>query len=346
MRKTKKRNKRRRRVSTAGALLLGGIALLGIWFGDAIHRAFAPPPEAGQTAWQTEPSQVEMMEEPETTLPMTTETPDSSEIPTETTPIIDAGLDFLTQTGIPEGYIAVTQGDVDLHDGILVQIDQNHPFEGTQPAMTTFQGKNESYRMKKMDLAIAQETLDAMNRMGQAYVSATGAVNLMVYSTTAAYGVEGSLYPDWLPDRSTGYCVDLCLLNEDATISKFTEQNAWLRENCWKYGFVFSYTEADAGSTGVSAAPYHLRYVGEVHSGLIHENGLTLNSYYSFLRSHTLDVPLYYTIADASYMVYYVPAINGSAQVPVPLSGEYTLSGDNSEGFIVTVKQPVTPVTE
>lgn len=345
MRKTKKRNRRRRRISSAGVLLLGGFALVGICFYDAIHRALASPPEEGQVAWQTEPSQI-IVEVPEETIPLTTEATDVPEIPTETEPVIDAGVDILTSGGLPEGYINVLRNSTDLKNGILVQVDQNHAFEGAQTEMTTFQGKNECYRMKKMDLPISQKALDAMNRMGEAYVGATGAVNLMVYSTTAAYGVEGSLYPAWLPDRGTGYCVDLCLLNEDATISKFTEQNAWLRENCWKYGFVFSYTEADAGSTGVSAAPYHLRYIGEVHTGIMHEHGLTLNGYYSFLRSHTLNQPLYYSTGDTSYTVYYVPAINGTAQVPVPLSGDYELSGDNSEGFIVTLKQPTAPVTE
>ncbi len=338
MNKRNKKNKRRRRVAPAGLALISLVGLGTIWFADAVYRAFAPEPEGAQTAWQTEAASqyiVEITGTTETT--SVTDATDAVEIPDQTLPINDAGLGLLNKTNVPEGYMTVPQNEAEIHNGMLVQIDQNHSYTGAPGTLTTFQGKNDSYRMKRMDFSTRPEVLEAMNNMGSAYVSVHGTANLMVYSTVAAYDVAGSLYPDWLPDRSSGWCLDFCLLNEDETISKFETPNAWLKDNSWKYGFVFSYPEEDAAVTGVSA-PYHLRYVGEVHAGIMHENALTLTNYYAFLRTHTFDVPLYYTVGDVTYTVYYVPAGSGTTEVPVPLNKEYDLSGDNSEGYIVTVK--------
>jgi D-alanyl-D-alanine carboxypeptidase len=41
----------------------------------------------------------------------------------------------------------------------------------------------------------------------------------------------------------------------------------------------------------------------------------------------------------AGYMIYYVPAMEGeTTDIPVPPDCEYEISGDNANGFIVTVK--------
>ena len=44
-------------------------------------------------------------------------------------------------------------------------------------------------------------------------------------------------------------------------------------------------------------------------------------------------------LPDAGYMIYYVPAMEGdTTDIPVPPDCEYEISGDNANGFIVTVK--------
>lgn len=331
--------RRRRRVSKPGVILLSCLALGGVWFADAVYRAVdKPEKEEYSVEWQTEAQPGVAMTDAATE-PQTSAEPEDTQEAADSRPVINEATTGLGITSdLPEGYMSVPQDETGLHSGILVQIDENHPYTGSTGELTSFQDKNESYRMKRMDLPTRQEVLEAMNSMASAYVSDNGAVNLMVYSTTAPYGVEGSLYPTALPDRSSGWCIDLCLLNEDETISKFTEPNAWLNSYSWRYGFVFSYPESDAAATGVAGAPYHLRYVGPVHAGLMHQENLTLTQYYDYLKNHPLDAPLYYTMGDVIYTVYYVPAVSGTTEVPVPLNKSYELSGNNTDGFIVTVK--------
>ena len=42
---------------------------------------------------------------------------------------------------------------------------------------------------------------------------------------------------------------------------------------------------------------------------------------------------------EKEYVVYYVPASEeATTSLPVPAEGEYTISGDNKNGFIITVE--------
>lgn len=322
------------------ALVVIAAAIAGFWCFDGIRRLIEKP-DTSAVRWSDEVvSDSAAMDADKTDQ---TDAPQGNTGESQTIngmPIQDANFNGSAsdKSNVPEGYVAIPKDDAHIHSGILVQLDSTHSYTGEAAELVTFEGKNETYRMKRMDLSTRPEVLEAMNSMGTAYMAVSGVADLMVYSTTKPYDVAGSLYPTALPDRSSGYCIDLCQLNEDATISKFSEPHAWVKDNCWKYGFVLSYPEKDAEASGVEYAPYHLRYVGTVHAGLMHENNLTLTEYYDYLKNHDYSVPLYYTVGDTMYTVYYVEAQSGGTDVPVLESKQYEISGNNSDGFIVTIK--------
>ena len=71
----------------------------------------------------------------------------------------------------------------------------------------------------------------------------------------------------------------------------------------------------------------------------ITENSLCLEEYLEQLKSYTLQQPLDYETGGKSYRIYYVPAAkSGSTDVSVPTDKEYSISGNNMDGFIVTVE--------
>ncbi|MBR6617420.1 MAG: D-alanyl-D-alanine carboxypeptidase family protein [Oscillospiraceae bacterium] len=319
------------------ALVVIAAAIAGFWCYAGI-RHLVDEPDTSAIRWSDEEVPGEAVMDADTTTEAKDTSDDSQTI--NGMPIQDANIGGTSSesNNAPEGYVAIPKDEAHVHSGILVQLDGAHAYTGEAAELTNFEGKNETYRMKRMDLSTRPEVLEAMNTMGTAYMAVSGVADLMVYSTTKPYDVAGSLYPTALPDRKSGYCIDLCQLNEDGTISKFSEPHAWVKDNCWKYGFVLSYPQEDAEATGVEYAPYHLRYVGTIHAGLMHENNLTLTEYYDYLKSHDYTVPLYYTVGDTMYTVYYVEAKSGGTDVPVPESKQYEISGNNTDGFIVTVK--------
>ena len=53
----------------------------------------------------------------------------------------------------------------------------------------------------------------------------------------------------------------------------------WLRENCWRYGFILRYPADKEDITGISYEPWHFRYVGVEAAKEIMERGLCLEEY-------------------------------------------------------------------
>ena len=53
----------------------------------------------------------------------------------------------------------------------------------------------------------------------------------------------------------------------------------WLRDNCWRYGFILRYPADKVEITGISYEPWHFRYVGVPTAQEITEQGLALEEY-------------------------------------------------------------------
>ena len=53
----------------------------------------------------------------------------------------------------------------------------------------------------------------------------------------------------------------------------------WLRDNCWRYGFILRYPADKEEVTGITYEPWHFRYVGVPTAQEITESGLCLEEY-------------------------------------------------------------------
>jgi D-alanyl-D-alanine carboxypeptidase len=146
-------------------------------------------------------------------------------------------------------------------------------------------------------------------------------------------------------EHHTGLAVDLKVLSNSATIALRDSEYEWLAAHCAEYGFIIRYEASKSALTGIVDEPYHFRYVGVSHATYMTANNLCLEEYLELLRtSHCYDkTPLEITVGDQEYLVYYVAAdtTDGASftSIPVPPASEgtYTISGDNMNGFIVTV---------
>lgn len=143
-------------------------------------------------------------------------------------------------------------------------------------------------------------------------------------------------------EHHTGLAIDLKIFtHKGATVDFNAAQQEWLVKNCAKYGFVLRYDGAKVDITKILHESWHFRYVGVPHSAYMTENNLCLEEYIDLLRNNYSysDKPLEYSYEGVDYLIYFCPAQSGESVtfVPVPASGEYTVSGNNVDGFIVTV---------
>lgn len=150
-------------------------------------------------------------------------------------------------------------------------------------------------------------------------------------------------------EHETGYAFDFSeTVNYDY---QGTGDFAWLNENCYKYGFIVRYSEEKKDITKIEAEPWHFRYVGIPHAWYITENDLCLEEYIDLLRekySYGGEHLKFTDDENRSYEVYFVASDDGSEKttVPVPAGKEYGISGNNVDGFIVTVYEDGVPKIE
>ena len=92
--------------------------------------------------------------------------------------------------------------------------------------------------------------------------------------------------------------------------------------------------------TGVSYEPWHFRYVGVPHAYLIQNQNMCFEEYIDYLKQFEFDKQhLEVDFQGQNYEIYYVKANeNQLTQVPVPKGRDYSISGNNVDGFIITAE--------
>ncbi|WP_338113031.1 M15 family metallopeptidase [Paenibacillus artemisiicola] len=114
---------------------------------------------------------------------------------------------------------------------------------------------------------------------------------------------------------------------------KDAPEGKWLKANAWKYGFIARYPEDKTAVTGVIDEPWHFRYVGLPHSAIMHDNHWAFEEYLDALKARQ---SMTETVGNDAYAVYYYP-VSADTTLRVPATGSYELSGNNTDGVIVTV---------
>ena len=195
---------------------------------------------------------------------------------------------------------------------------------------------------------LSETTINALMKLAEGlYTDKQCADLLLCYgildpkSTTLEYD-----YPHQL-----GTVVDVKL--SDSTGKKTTIQSnavvtEWLRTNACKYGFIVEYEPVideggnKSGHGSDEAIPStQLRYVGVAHATYIQANNLTFDAYLAKVRTASSAKPLTFKAGGSSYAVYFVEATGENFTASLPTNYNYTISGNNVDGVIVTVELSV-----
>ena len=144
-------------------------------------------------------------------------------------------------------------------------------------------------------------------------------------------------------DHSLATTITLQRNSDSAKISESLLKSdfKWIYDNCCKYGFIIRYPDASEDKTGLNGSErVHLRYIGYEHAYYMSQNGLCLEEYLELIRTQYTYSGEHLTFtADngKSYEVYYVASTGNPTSVSVPEGSDYSISGDNMNGFIVTI---------
>ncbi|MBE6588871.1 MAG: D-alanyl-D-alanine carboxypeptidase family protein [Ruminococcaceae bacterium] len=244
-------------------------------------------------------------------------------------------------------YQAFTQEEDGLERGPLMLINKDNKYSFPSNATSVLVDMRDELESSDADIygfssatkdyLFNETALEAFNSMMEKYYEVTEDDTLLV---DTAYRSKSDSNPGY-SDHNSGYCI--------AFTEAFTNNDAasWITKNCHKYGFIVRYPSEKATLTGVgkpeTTYDYEecFRYVGIAHATYIKENDLCLEEYVEMLaEDHEFDGDhLQLTGADGNdYSIYYVPLSDDPVTtLNVPSNFSYTVSGDNREGFIVTV---------
>ena len=126
-------------------------------------------------------------------------------------------------------------------------------------------------------------------------------VDLFVLSGFRSYQTQNSLYTRYCEadgkeladtysarpghsEHQSGLAIDV---NSVMQAFADTKEGRWLKENCFKYGFILRYPEEKQSVTGYCYEPWHIRYVGVELATAITESGLCLEEYLGISSQYT-----------------------------------------------------------
>ncbi|WP_367926099.1 D-alanyl-D-alanine carboxypeptidase family protein [uncultured Ruthenibacterium sp.] len=105
------------------------------------------------------------------------------------------------------------------------------------------------------------------------------------------------------------------------------------RRRATRWGFVQRYRAGKEEITEIAEEPWHFRYVGTPHAQILEHNDLCLEEYTEFLKRG----PVTFSPDEKiTAQIFYVPCMGERTVCTVP-DGCVQISGDNCDGFIVTV---------
>lgn len=111
------------------------------------------------------------------------------------------------------------------------------------------------------------------------------------------------------------------------------------REESIQYGFVQRYKEDKESITHIAHEPWHFRYVGYPHSLIMEKKQMALEEYIEDLKQYAYDKqPLTMVDSNFYFEIFYI-AIKDQEEIQIKLPNctAYQVSGNNQDGFIVTL---------
>lgn len=264
--------------------------------------------------------------------------------------------------------ISIPTTDVAVGELILVNFENEYTLTDTLSSklkpLYTSKGYNSYYVLNSTDVKVRGDILSSLQDMIFALVdsnpetlgnvaSEDRIIITSGYRTiekqTDLYNQRTEEYYVANPGHSehhTGYAVDIQVFtSKQKTVLLRDNEQEWMEAHCAEFGFIIRYDGSKFELTGILDEPWHYRYVGVPHATYLMESGLCMEEYLKLLRdehSYAENEPLAITAGENEYLVYYVPAsAETTTSIPIPPEslGTYTISGDNMNGFIITVEK-------
>lgn len=253
-----------------------------------------------------------------------------------------------------DDYVTIVMNLSDIYSGDLILINSENRYDIPDEIdlVDIKELKTSSYRVADNVSYVSGTIIDALNRMMDDFCEETGCDTVTVISAFRSYKKQQEILNEYISifgasearkwaaepgfsEHHTGMAVDFGIISSGSLRSFLgTGIYAWFFDNCNRYGFIHRYPENKTNITQTTYEPWHFRYVGVPHAYFIRHNRLCLEEYIEFIRDFTSDEPYIDTYNGEEYEVYFTM----DSEIHIPFDCEFDISGNNIDGFIVTIK--------
>ncbi|MBP5378580.1 MAG: M15 family metallopeptidase [Ruminococcus sp.] len=277
---------------------------------------------------------------------------DSDQQPTQDAVQPTEATEPATEAEIDSFYTTEKHSQNEVHMGDLILINAKYEYtfpEGDLNLINVNDGRNSCYGVSDLVKRLDTNVVAQINNMMQAFIDENNRTDSYIYvvdcfrtydEQVERHNNGNSSFEPGHTDYHSGRTFDLITINEESESARFEPVGdyVWFKDNAERFGFIVRFPEDKSESTGEKPRENTYRYVGVPHASYMNSHNLCLDEYIEELKSHTKDKPLEISDTNGNYSVYYVPAAeSGDTDVPVPRAARYTVSGNNVDGFIVTV---------
>ena len=220
-------------------------------------------------------------------------------------------------------------------EGNLLQLDDAHPYLGEAKVVKfvnhssrpkNAKGQNIYSLRDSTNFSGTEETVVALHKLIKAYYDQSEDDDNLIVDQ--AYATNLSQQIDTIFSMGTtvsltyyaNYAEDKDPTNEPSING--VERYKWIYQHAHEYGFI--HVEDNI-----------FRYVGQPHASYMKANGLTLAQYLDKLSGTSYKKTLKTTVAGETYRIYYASA---SEDIKVPEDLDWSYSGNNMGGYIITFK--------
>lgn len=261
------------------------------------------------------------------------------------------------------GYTELVIKNEEIHRGdlILVSSDYAYVFPDDAEIVSITENKTSDYKVAYSNLYLDSRILGIFNDMLSEFASVMDRRDVIVNSGYRDYESQKKIYDErkqlygqayvdkyvqnpGYSEHHTGYALDMSVYT-DAGVSLTFDKDpdfSWFYHASHTYGFIRRYAGHKEEITGIGNEEWHFRYVGKPHAYYMYTNDLCLEEYIDLLRSYPFDGEHLEFRDDAEQLweMYFIPADeSGETEVYIPTEGEYTLSGNNVDGFIIAAEK-------
>ncbi|MBQ5602350.1 MAG: hypothetical protein IIU77_05965 [Clostridia bacterium] len=203
-------------------------------------------------------------------------------------------------------------------------------------------GHTGDFILKDNLLYLDADTAEAFRKMMAAYVAETGHKNIWLrnayyYDKSEDIAATEDINEALLNPHAAGLAVDIQISTTNGQIPlknayagyPMAEYYDWFLANCHKFGFIH---------TGDTNSYSSFRYVGVAHATYMAKNSISLEEYLNAVKDKTSQDRL--VISDDSgkeWWVYYVSSSEGETTDITVFGDLYSVSGNNTDGFVVTI---------